>query len=79
MKPSEQITCWYRLNHKKKDFEFNHIQNGWNELEEPQPINEQQAKDWKGAAWKKIYAVLQEGIIYELGEDKHCNLFWGKP
>jgi hypothetical protein len=66
MKPKEQITCWYRFIHKKNKFEFNHIQNGWNELLEPKPQNEQQAKDWKGARWKKTLGILKDGKVTEL-------------
>lgn len=69
VKPFEEVTLWSRFNHKKKEFEHNHIEGGWSGLEAPLPKSQSQAKDWKGATWKKHYGFLKEGRVIEIGEE----------
>jgi len=66
-KPFEEITIWERLNVKENIFEHNHINEGWSGLEAPLPKNQKQAKNWKGAKWKKKYGYLQEHRVVEFG------------
>ena len=67
IKPFDEITIWYRFNHKKEVFEHNHIEEGWSALEVPLPKSETQKKGWKGATWKKKFGFLQEGKVIEIG------------
>jgi hypothetical protein len=78
IKPFEEVTIWHRLNIKKKEFEFNHIEEGWSGLEAPLPKSEKQAKKWKGATWKKQYGFLQNGKVIEIGPDGILPLFMEK-
>jgi len=78
VKPMEEVTIWKRLNHKKKKFEFNHIEEGWSGLEAPLPKSENQAKNWKGATWKKNYGFLHDGKVIEIGPDGVLPLFMEK-
>jgi len=57
---NKEVTIWERYNYKEKGFEHNHIEEGWSSLEAPLPKTQKQAKDWKGAKWKKEYAYLRE-------------------
>jgi hypothetical protein len=69
VKPFEEVTIWYRFNHKENVFEHNHIEEGWSSLDAPLPKSENQERGWKGATWKKHVGLLRDGKVTEIGAD----------
>ncbi len=63
IQPFEEVTIWERKSVKKGIFQHNHIEEGWSGLDAPLPSTQKQAKDWKGARWKKYYGFLQDGKV----------------
>ena len=56
------ITVWQRYNENSKDWEHNHISDGYDENEEqPTPNGAVQQKSWPNGKWRKFKAHL-EGI-----------------
>jgi hypothetical protein len=59
----EDITIWYKFNHKKGEYEFNHFVYGIVELEAPTTIVTAQKEAWKGAKWEKHYGTIDENFV----------------
>lgn len=58
------ITVWNKWNWKKKIFDHNHIENGFNINQKvPNAITKYQEKMWKNAKWQKFKAKLINGIV----------------
>lgn len=57
----KEVTAWYRWDKQKKEFVFNHYNEGYNESQEV-PISDipKQQKDWKNAEWRKKFGHLVE-------------------
>ena len=74
--PFEEVTIWEKFSVKKGEYQHNHIEQGWQtQLDAPLPKTQKQAKDWKGAKWKKQYGFLREGQVTVLGPDGVLPLF----
>lgn len=56
----EEITIWYRI--KKDNHIFNHIENGFNELNKPKP-NSKNQQCWNNYKWHKEYGYLIDGKV----------------
>ena len=62
------ITIWDKWNWKKKEWEFNHIEDGFKlSKSEPQAVSEIQKKSWKNQKWKKEKAILRNGKVESIG------------
>lgn len=68
MKPNQQITIWERWIVKEKIWKHNHIEEDWSSLDAPLPQNKKQAKNWKGAKWKKHWGMFLDGKVSKLYE-----------
>lgn len=56
------ITIWKVLKENKDDgsfsFVFNHIEDGWNGINEPTPKTKYQKSMWKNQVWAGLYGWL---------------------
>ena len=57
------ITKWYKQNKSSGLFEFNHIENGFDNSDSPDAISEAQRKYWRGCLWHKEKALLIDGKV----------------
>ncbi|MEQ9309713.1 MAG: hypothetical protein RLN90_09675 [Balneolaceae bacterium] len=53
MKTLKKVTAWYCWDRASLNWQFNHIEDGWNEDVKPTPKFESQ-KEWKNESWFKI-------------------------
>lgn len=62
----EKITCWYKLNDDDST-EYNHYEKSWVTVDKPNILNKKsvEQKQWKNLNWKKKFAILYDGIIFE--------------
>lgn len=62
-----KITCWYREK-ENGEVEFNHYENSWSNLDKPIVLYDSvEQKQWENLKWKKKFAILYDGIIFEKG------------
>lgn len=61
-----KITCWYREK-ENGDLEYNHYENSWSDLNKPVILchDSIEQKQWEKLNWKKKFALLYDGIIFE--------------
>ena len=57
-----KITLWYRYNPKKKQFEYNHYEDGWDHLSKPLTIMN------GGDRWAKEVAYMDGETIKHVDE-----------
>lgn len=64
-----RVTLWYKYNTKTKQFDYNHLQNGWSNIKYPLPFNEKfvNQKSWKNYKWKSAFAFLDNGEVKQIG------------
>ena len=62
----QKITCWYKLNDDETT-EYNHYENSWVTVDKPNILSKDsvEQKQWKNLNWKKKFAILYDGIIFE--------------
>lgn len=60
----KEITIWERYNVKKKQWEHNHISDGFAKEDKPIPVSDNQKKAWKKAEWRKQMALLINNVVY---------------
>ncbi|MCK4897838.1 MAG: hypothetical protein KAS38_03620 [Anaerolineales bacterium] len=63
---TEKVTVWYRYNNKKKEWEHNHIEDGWTFTPIPNAQHESQVKAWKNGKWKRAWGFLENGKVTEI-------------
>ena len=59
----KRVTLWYRkvvTTKKRTKFEFNHLQDNWPDILEPEPVSKEQKKAWEGDLWIHTHAYLTE-------------------
>lgn len=68
----KQITVWQRFNEESKQFDHNHIEDGYIESLFPNSKLDidgksfSAQKNWKNSKWKRIYATLVENkVLYD--------------
>ena len=60
------VTIWERQNNNTKQWEHNHISEGFSEDEvEPEAESPLQKSSWKGATWRKTKGILEDGVVRE--------------
>ncbi len=59
------ITIWSRWNNKTKEFDHNHIEDGWVETDTPMPKSDLQKASWKDATWQRTYGTLESRVVNE--------------
>ena len=65
----EKVTIWYKYN-RKKEWEHNHIEDGWNFGSIPTAKHDNQAKAWKAAKWKRAWGFLENGKVTEIVQSR---------
>lgn len=62
----QKITCWYKLNDDGTT-EYNHYENSWVTVDKPNILSKDsvEQKQWKNLNWKKKFAILYDGTIFE--------------
>ena len=62
----QKITCWYKLN-DDGTIEYNHYENSWVTVDKPNILSKDsvEQKQWKNLNWKKKFAILYDGTIFE--------------
>ena len=62
----QKITCWYKLNDDGTT-EYNHYENSWVTVDKPNILSKDsvEQKQWKNLNWKKKFAILYNGTIFE--------------
>ena len=62
----QKITCWYKLNDDGTT-EYNHYEKSWVTVDKPNILYKDsvEQKQWKNLNWKKKFAILYDGIIFE--------------
>jgi len=63
---AEKVTVWYKYNNKRKEWEHNHIEDGWTFGSLPTPQHENQVKAWKAGKWKRAWGFLENGKVEEI-------------
>jgi hypothetical protein len=61
-----KVTLWYKV--LKDRMEFNHLEDGWNETEKPQPKHESftNQKAWAKEDWHKKWTnMAEDGYVYK--------------
>lgn len=73
----QKITCWYKLNDDGTT-EYNHYENFWVTVDKPNILfkDSVEQKQWKNLNWKKKYAILYDGTIFDQKQWKNIN--WKK-
>lgn len=61
----QKITCWYKLNDDGTT-EYNHYENSWVTVDKPNILYKDsvEQKQWKNLNWKKKFAILYNGPIF---------------
>ena len=58
------VTLWYRQDTKTKKYKFNHVVEGVELTEKPQPRGNFPAQNsWKNSNWESIVAILENNKI----------------
>ncbi len=58
------VTVWERFNPSSKEWEHNHISDGYDEsAEEPVAKSDMQKQSWKGGKWRSFKGELREGVV----------------
>ena len=57
------VTIWERYNKRIKDFEHNHIEDGFNDCDKPTAISKFQEGMWRNAIWRKSLGSLVDGCV----------------
>lgn len=62
----QKITCWYKLNDNGTT-DYNHYENSWVTVDKPNILSKDsvEQKQWKNLNWKKKFAILYDGTIFE--------------
>lgn len=62
----QKITCWYKLNDDRTT-EYNHYEKSWVTIDKPNILSKDsvEQKQWKNLNWKKKFAILYDGTIFE--------------
>ena len=63
-----EVTVWYRKT--REGWKHNHIEDGWIFGSTPTPIDDTQAKAWKGAEWKRNWGYNINGKVHEIVKSK---------
>jgi len=61
----DKITVWERWNPETKEFQHNHIEDGWVEGDVPEPKcpESKGQQQWKKAKWRKTHTYLVDGVV----------------
>lgn len=54
-----RCTVWERMGEDGRPA-HNHTEDGWSEEDEPTSVSEVQRRAWKGAIWRKRFAVRRD-------------------
>jgi len=62
-----QVTTWYRYTLDEYDghYEYNHLEDGWQDSDAPNAVSKLQEKAWTGKQWMKKHCQLIDGKVVE--------------